>query len=209
MHSRHHRTASTMLPLNLVYADEEEIVSFTSNLTFDPPEIKDFGMSKCNSKKKSKTTTNADRSASRKFFQNYSNSSYNEHCSFLSSSTENLVKEMNLLQNCYEKNDVSLERIAKESICELGEAVLKILKNRKSIEIRANFARNSMKCKLISMFCINEISDFDTERKIDIIRCSGDTVEGPGSRYQMEGCNFEKTSRKNSKNREPLKHTRL
>ncbi|OMJ82314.1 hypothetical protein SteCoe_17029 [Stentor coeruleus] len=205
MSAKHRRTPSAMPLIGYSPFDEEPAISFTSTLTFDPPSFHASDTrDKDNLKTNSKTTTNAGRLSGRKFFHNHSISSNNEYYSFLSSSTENLVKEMNKLHELSEEDEVSCDEGLENPKFDLNKAVNAIIKAREGFMNKLELKRKDIKCQLASIFsqtgqfvnancisnqfkyCQNEVSDIDTERRVDSVRCSGDTVEGPGSAYHVD-----------------------
>jgi hypothetical protein len=184
MHSKHRRTPSAMpyQGTNLDY----DLTSFGSNLTFDPPQIQVFEIKDKDQKISSKISTNLEKLNNLKLFNNYSILSNNDHCSFLSSSTENLIKEMSQLHGINSEKNNSYEEPSDKTSLELTEGMKEVLKARGLETNRLSGLRKDIKSRLLNLFCQNEVSDIDTERRIDSLRCSGDTVQGPGSTFQMD-----------------------
>ena len=187
MQSKHRRTPSAIASIGYNLNEDEPAVSFLSNASFEPPQIPGFKTKdKDISKIIQKNTTNFDHINNRKFSHNYSISSNNEYCSFLSSSAENLVKEMNQLNELNEEDENSYDEYDDNPCNELIQVVKEIMKNSEAKGLRLKSIRKGIKSKLHTIFCQNENSDIDTERRIDNVRCSGDTIEGPGSTYHYE-----------------------
>ncbi|OMJ80646.1 hypothetical protein SteCoe_19082 [Stentor coeruleus] len=195
---------------------------FPSTLAFDPPSIHTFIIQDKNYfKNTSKTTTNANKHSCQKFFHNNMIVSNNEPCSFLSSSTENLVKEMNQLHEIDDYNNSSNAETKEKLSFDLSGVIKKIMKSREIFQVGLDNARKNVKDKLLRIFgknqkknvfnaykspfydCLNEVSDRDTERRVDSIRHSGDTVEAPGSSYHIDDMSLVKfdTSVENSEKR--------
>ena len=188
----------------------EQTISFTSNLSFDPPQIQGFEfIEKRNAKPMPKALANPERPCNRKFFQTSSMTSSPNNCSFLSSSAENLVNEMNKLHDLNEEDELHYDSFKESSAAELNTAIGEILEKREKEGNKLNIARKSVRSKLASIFCQNETTDIDTDRKIDTVRCSGDTVEGPGSSYYVDSISFPRQDRGKDKNRNKVKAVRF
>lgn len=221
MSAKHRRTPSAMPFCGYSALDDEPDKLFASTLAFDPPSIHTFAIQDKNCfKNTSKTTTNANKHSCQKFFHNNMIASNNEHCSFLSSSTENLVKEMNQLHEIDDYKTSNAETKEKLTF-ELSGVIKQIIKNREIFRAGLDVARKDIKNKLLRIFyqtqakyvfnmykspfydCLNEVSDRDTERRVDSIRHSGDTVEAPGSSYHIDDLSLVKfdTSVENSEKR--------
>lgn len=207
MSAKHRRMPSALPLIGCSAFEEEPAISFNSTITFDPPSIQTIEpQDKKKLKSISKTTTNAGRLEGQKFFHNYSISSNNEHCSFLSSSTENLVKEMTQMNKLNEIHEIAnkKDKIPEPKISELGKGMTLIIKSREIFQNKLESLRKDIKRELLYVFSRTgqliqtnsslkslvytkiETSDIDTERRVDSVRCSGDTVEGPGSAYHID-----------------------
>ena len=161
---------------------EEGLLSFTSTLNLDPPHFNHQTI-KTPYLQVSHTKNHPPSNSPKKFSQNYSLSSNNEFCSFLSSSAENFIKEMNNIQERY-KEETSNDEL--DSIKELREVVNGIKERRRRAQAKIEDERKEVKSKLWEIFSYKAGSDIDTERRLESLRCSGDTVQGPGSFYRVD-----------------------
>ncbi|OMJ69122.1 hypothetical protein SteCoe_33244 [Stentor coeruleus] len=228
MSAKHRRTPSAMPFCGYSALDDEPDKPLASTLAFDPPLMHTFAIDKNYIKNPSKTTTNANKHSCQNFFHNNMIVSNNDHYSFLSSSTENLVKEMNQLHDIDDYNNTSNTEAKEKLFFELSGVVKEIMKSREIFQVDLNNVRKNVKDKLLRIFgqtqatymfnmykspfydCLNEVSDRDTERRVDSIRHSGDTVEAPGSSYHIDDLSLVKfdTSVENSEKRVKIAKTR-
>ena len=181
MEKKHRRNPSAKLSFGTNFK-EQQLVSFTSTLNLDPPHFNHHAINTPHLQAphhKNYPPSNSPK----KFSHNYSLSSNNEFCSFLSSSAENFIKEMNHIQEKY-KEETSNDEF--DCITELKEVVNKIKEKKRIALIKIENERKEVKNKLWEIFCFNANSDIDTERRIESLRCSGDTVQGPGSFYRVD-----------------------
>ncbi|OMJ66083.1 hypothetical protein SteCoe_37201 [Stentor coeruleus] len=111
---------------------------------------------------------------------------------------------MNRLHEFNEEDEVSCDEIIENHNFDLNKAVDAIIKAREGFRNKLEMKRKDIKPPVLSIFgqkklifnvncisnqlkyCQNEVSDIDTERRVDSVRCSGDTVEGPGSTYHID-----------------------
>lgn len=176
-----HRRVPSAMPFSGFAPKDEAFISFTSTLTFDPPNF----------------LTNSTRSpyhllsppknppifhSPKKFPNNYCMSSDNEFCSFLSSSGENFIHEINNIQAKHKEKPL---KTGLDPLKELKKVVTQISENKKKARIKVENERKLVKSELCKLFNFIE-SDIDTERRIESLRCSGDTVQGPGSFYRAD-----------------------
>lgn len=160
---------------------DEALISFTSTMTFDPPNFP------INSNRSPNHLTPPQKippifHSPKKFPHNYSMSSNNEFCSFLSSSGENFINEINKIQ---EKHKEKSSKSELDPLNELRKAVNQINEKHQKSRVKIDNERKIVKLELCKVF--NFIgSDIDTERRIESLRCSGDTVQGPGSFYRAD-----------------------
>ena len=68
---------------------------------------------------------------------------------------------------------------------ELSDIVDKILITRNGKRSKINTIKQGIKNQLMLMFK-TEVSDLDTDRRTDSVKCSEETIEGPGSSFNMD-----------------------
>lgn len=173
---KHRRAPSAMATLTKM-TKEEEVLLFSSNLTFDPPPQESRQNFKGNSSHK-------------KFFHSASISSNNEFCSFLSSSVEGFIEDLNTLQDYFQINEVVNTETNKKNnpdpLFELKIVIMDIKAKRASFKTKQEKVKKSLKLKLWKIFKDRDYSSDGTERRRESLRASGDTVQGPGSFYLAE-----------------------
>jgi len=88
-------------------------------------------------------------------------------------------------QEICEKIEILSDIEPEDPLEELNEAIEAILKSRKLTQGKENNIRKGIKRQLI-VVVRGELSDVDTDRRRDNNKCSEDTIEGPGSSFNMD-----------------------
>ena len=173
---KHRRAPSAVTTLTKM-TKEEEILLFSSNLTFDPPP--------------QESRLNFKGNPSHKLFHHRASiSSNHEFCSFLSSSVERFIEDLNTLQDSCQINEVlNTETNTKtnpDPLFELKIVIMDIKAKRASLRTKQRKVKEDLKFKLWQIFKDRDCWSDDTERRVESLRASGDTVQGPGSFYMIE-----------------------
>ena len=116
---------------------------------------------------------------------------------------------MNQLHDLNKEDESPYDSFKEYSATELNTAIEEILEKRGKQGDQLNFVRKNIKSKLANLFCQNQITDIDTDRQNDVVRCSGDTVEGPGSSYFIDCVGLAREDRNTDKNRNKVKAVRF
>ncbi|OMJ78194.1 hypothetical protein SteCoe_22040 [Stentor coeruleus] len=207
MSSKHRRMPSALPLISRTVSEELPTISLASITGFDPSLTQILNQQdKNNLKPISKTIPNSVKNQGQKFSHNYNISSNNDQYNFLSNSTENPIKETTQL-NKHNENHENLykkDKIQEPPISELDKGMNLIIKSREIFQNKLELLRKDIKHQLLYVFSQTEqiiqknspsknlmyikieASNIDTERRIDSIRCSGDTIEGPGSTYYID-----------------------
>jgi hypothetical protein len=174
---KHKRTPSAVPSISKMTKEEEGLL-FTSNLTFDPP-----------SEEQARLKFNLNPVKTGKIIRNSSLSSHVEFCSFLSSSVEGFIEDLNTIQderkNEYRKVDKD-KPLTGDPLFELKIVVMEIQEKRGKMRGKQEKIRKNLKLRLWQMFKMETASETDTERRVENLRYSGDTVMGPGSSFYFE-----------------------
>ena len=186
MQSSHRRTPSAMpyLTKNLNIDDPES--PLPSTLVFNSPQIPKPSKKDKNYLKPDFKAPKPENYFNSKFLHNHSISYNSPFCSFLSSSTENLVEEMNNIQKLNGKNNNFKANCIEVMNIELRKSMENVLETIKEKHNLLDLKRKNIKAKLFDIFCLSESSDIDTERRIYNLRFSKETVKGPGSTFQAD-----------------------
>ena len=206
MQSRHRRAPSALQSLGF----EEEIIDssnyFASTLQASlprpqlpqPNEIKYLE----NSRRPQITNSSAN---TQKFSLSQSNSPLNEFCTYDKSSNDLSSKEASESIEVCEKIEFDSVESTEIPMQELSDIVEKIILTRNIKDNKLNTLRKGIKNQLMNLFKI-EVSDCDTDRIADSVKCSKETIEGPGSFLNMDDFSLvkfdvsvEKSERKKSK----------
>jgi hypothetical protein len=175
MHSRHQRKASALYSIDNIYDQDSPQDLLPSYLTFD------MHLGQQSEHPFSEPPNNflkVERILPNKALATYAIPPTSEMCSFLSSSTENLVKEMNEFPNVPAE---SRPNTINSPLVELETVMKQIKECRKISEVKLNDLRSELKFKLNKLFGENKTTEVETEPRNNDVRNSGDTVQGPGS----------------------------
>lgn len=168
-----HRRAPSALP-NLGLDDQ-----------FDPPSdqnpvmpLSKYQILPKDTKPVTKSSTNG------KFSHNVSTPSLIDYQKLEQSSNESSFKG-SFRQEICEKIEILSDIEPDNPLDELNEAIDTIIKARKAKQGKENSLRKCVKRQLNVVFK-GELSDVDTDRRRDNNKCSEDTIEGPGSSFNMD-----------------------
>ena len=185
MQSRHRRAPSAMPSLGF----EEEIVEPTRYLApalqvslprFQLPKTNEEN----NFKNSLKSTTTSCVSQNPQFSHNYSNSLFNELYRN-DDSNEGSVKEISECIEVSELVEINSGELSENGMDELTGAMEGIMRIREARNSKEEVVKNNVKSQLMHIFK-QEISDLDTDRRKDSVKCSEETIEGPGSSFNMD-----------------------
>ena len=119
-----------------------------------------------------------------KFSHNYS-SSVAESRSFQSGSNEKLGQKINQCKDLKENKDCDKTDKAENPMNELNHMIEEIISSRNEKSSKLNGMKNTIKNKLMQIIH-EEPAEIDTDRRKESIKCSEETVEGPGSSFNMD-----------------------
>ena len=168
---------------------EEEIAEATNYTTpalqaslprFQPPRPSEEN----NFKNSLKTTATSYASQNAKFSHNYSNSLFNEVYRN-EDSNEGSVKEISECIEISELVEIHSAEVSENAMEELIEAMESIVSAREAKSSKGYMVKSNIKSQLMQIFGL-EISDLDTDRRKDSVKCSQETIEGPGSSFNMD-----------------------
>lgn len=168
-----HRRAPSALP-NLGYDDQFDS---PSDLIPSMP-LSKYQIPSKDSKQVTKSSTNG------KFSHNVSTPNLIDYQKLEQSSNESSFKG-SFRQEICEKIEILSDIEPEDPLDELNEAIDSILKARKVKLGKVNSMRKCIKRQLNVVFK-GELSDVDTDRRRDNNKCSEDTIEGPGSSFNMD-----------------------
>lgn len=184
MHSRHRRAPSAMPCLGFEDESPESTNYLTPAMQVSLPRFQLPKPSEENILKNSSKPTAASYS-SQKFSHNYSNSLFSELYHDEEESGNGSVKEISECNEISSLIEMHSDEPSENPLSELKEAMEIIVVARSAKENKLEMVKKSLKAQLSQMFK-QEVSDLDTDRRKDSVKCSEDTIEGPGSSFNME-----------------------
>ena len=120
-----------------------------------------------------------------KFSYNTPNSQNSEFFKYDNSSNESSLKDSNQRTEIFERIEIISDIEEDDPLEELNHAIAQITKRRESEQGRLAALKKSIKAQLASI-AKHELSDVDTDRRRDSNKYTEETIEGPGSSFNVD-----------------------